>query len=534
MPAAQPSVAMNAIPKYLLLVIAIPALALAAATTCNLLVMARVNELWSKDDILREWDRGNMLVSALIAPYPREEISRKIAPEITVLGSSRSFNLHDFAFSRSFFNLTGRFGTVGIVKSFQGAPQLLAEHGNPRYVFIFLDYWWFMTPTTDKGGDGAVMTRRNQGNPLWGALPQRLRQILSAATLPTTLLRQGLLSIGNYRAALGGQLHGQDGIRRVGLTAYTTDTGIGPDGAYYGLRLREGDYPGKSCLYVNDLEARRRLPHGAYQPGQRIDPARMAAAREMIHRLEVAGIRTITIIPPLAPSMAALYRSDSDYAYIDQWRNLAKAEFGKIWDFHDPRDLESGECEFMDDIHGGDVTYLRILDHIGKEDADVKSILNADLVSSLIKEFEGRNFVTSRGLWTFLPPLPPPLSKAPPDGVTVSPPTAPPRPRTIETMRAERREVNDTFLADMPDYPKRVYDIVATVKRTMFQGWRLGLALTASALFLAAMFALWLLRIRRSLPAPSQRDAFNDNDLAQLSRRQKLLVAEIKSLSAHR
>lgn len=523
---------MNRLHRYVWIVLGVPLTLLAFIGGANLLFMTRLNELLTIDEAAAIWRGGNTLFNALTIADPRPKVISELNPDIIVLGSSRSFHMRDYAFTRSFFSLGGGLRHSGIVDPamFEQQRQFLREMAHPKYLFLFLDYWWFMEgPSSAPSAAGSVATKE--------AIPGRTlidpgasAHLFKALTLPTTLLKTSTLEPRRYLDVLAGREGGDHGgLKRIGYGAVISNTGFGSDGSYYYLWLRNTDFPGRNCNHLGDIAAKQLLPHGAYRPGQKISSTNVGAVQDMIRHLERDGTKVIPILPPIAPSIIAHYDLDPRYQYIHEWRATMKSAIPGVWDFHDPRTFGSGECEFIDDIHGGDVTYLRILELIGEQDPSIRPILQMDRISELIRDFQGRQFVTSHGLGALLPPLPPRVEAAEPVAATPEPErnTASPPPATDTQDRhsllmSERHAANADFLARMPDYEQRVYQRVQNIKNREITMIRLTTALVVVIVSFAVLL-LWQVRrldqaagSRSDDPRPSLKDI--EADLANVRR----------------
>ncbi|RAU21841.1 hypothetical protein CU669_11075 [Paramagnetospirillum kuznetsovii] len=518
---------MPSIRRFLVVAVAFPLVLITAVAAGNLVFMARLRELWSADRVVEVWSRGNILFNPINIEDVRPRIVRALDPDVMVLGSSRSFNVHDYAFRRSFFNLGGWLtrSTAFDVGSFQAVPRKVLKYGRPRYLFFFLDYWWVMTSPEAKTQISSNESRQSLQQDIYERLPSAVRQILKASVLPSTFLSAGHLTLRQYFDVLRGRGGYADDIVRIGYVANLNEIGFGPDGAYYGLRLRAADQAGRICD-LGDLSNRKRLPHGAYRPGQQLDPLKVAALKSMLTELEASSIRVIPILPPLAPSVVTRYQSDPDYAFVDEWRNTMKQMLPGVWDFHDSRALGSTDCEFHDDIHGGDVTYLRILERMGLESDEIRQLLNTGNITAAIRQFSGRRLVTGYGLLSRLAPLP------------VTHPPLPPQQRTQassgqkwthESVMADRLAANKDFLDGMPDYRKYIYDLLANIKKHSFQGYGVSLAAVGISLALLVSVGWFCLGILRRLPL-AMPSAHMDEDLIQTARRQGMAFEALRRL----
>ena len=124
---------------------------------------------------------------------------------------------------------------------------------------------------------------------------------------------------------------------------------------------------------------------------QKVDESRFQTMRRTIERLDTEGIRVITFLPPLAPTvLAAMARNAQGYRYIDEVRARMPGISAHHYDFHDGRAMHTSDCEFVDGFHGGDVTFGRLLDAIATDPSSgLSPYFAAEKVREAIKRFAG-------------------------------------------------------------------------------------------------------------------------------------------------
>ena len=102
------------------------------------------------------------------------------------------------------------------------------------------------------------------------------------------------------------------------------------------------------------------------------------------------GIKTVFILAPVAPiKLLELAKSPERHGYIDEIRQAFFHKLTNYYDMLDPRKFGSGDCEFEDGNHGGEVTYLRMLLAIDRHDRSAfNGYFEALLAEQLIAEHE--------------------------------------------------------------------------------------------------------------------------------------------------
>lgn len=396
--------------RYVALVTGMSGAVCALVFSLNLFFMYRVNEFWSIEDVIRanlDTSSAGVLYNGLThsSDY-REGMAAVIRPRIMAIGSSRAFSVRDYFFNDTYMGLGGYFRGSHDFKysQFESARQLIAAiDPNLKVLFVFVDYWWFMADVSEDAA-GQVTARKHprnggyHGNDTSFIDRYFIYQFFRSAVYPLTMLESRALTMDRFYDVLSGRVSTRiGGVEKVGYDAVLNDSGFARDGSYYYLRLR--GRKGDSCRHAGDFAAKQKLPHGAYRPGQRIDPRKVDAFKRFVKNIRRAGVHVVPIIPPLAPSMIERMSGDPSYKFIDDWRDLMRREIPGIWDFHDPRGIGSEECEFMDDVHGGDVTLMRIFDAIAHGDARLRPLINAERIENLIARYHGSPFVADYGLW---------------------------------------------------------------------------------------------------------------------------------------
>ena len=95
--------------------------------------------------------------------------------------------------------------------------------------------------------------------------------------------------------------------------------------------------------------------------------------REFVSLVQYARrekIRLITFLTPLPNRILdVMARMADKYDYIEELRLQLPGASEHYYDFLDHRSFGSSDCEFIDGKHGGEVTYLRLLQEIGLDPA---------------------------------------------------------------------------------------------------------------------------------------------------------------------
>lgn len=476
---------MNKFKKYIISLAFLVMFPIIISASLNILFMFKINEFTKIDDVIEAQQNGKVLFNGLLnqSPY-KSKMAELTQPIIISFGSSRSFGVREFFFKKSFYNLGGGLPeTEQTLKGFLRSPG--SAFNKLRYVLIYLDFWAFMIDGVDeKVAIQAIKKNKIRQKKVkidFGAYPEFkntwLYRLGRASILPFSLMESGVLTFDGYIGVLSGNISDQlDGIKKIGYGAVFAETGFGVDGSYYYLYLRNNPIVTEKCSLAGQWEAKKKFVHGAYRPGQKVDPRKIEKLATQLRILEENGITGIPIIPPMASSLLDyIDREPSGYEHIDEWRTLMKEKIPAVWDFHDLRDIGVSECEMIDDIHAGDILHMRMIREIAKNDPDFRAMLEVDRIDSLIEEFSGRRNVRTYGLRKAIN-----YGKIDAEVVRIKAATlkrkvliakkttqeqARPKLTRSERLRQMNVDRNDAFLANNPDFELRLFELVKQTNR---------------------------------------------------------------------
>ena len=303
-------------------------------------------------------------------------------PEVVAIGSSRVLQIRAGSFAQPFVNL-GR--TVNYPDEAVKLIDDMLAISRPRVALLGVDFWWF-----NPGMKFAFTfdTHRVRGGELSS----------DALLAPVRWLLEGKLDARTFRdIATGGHPLRVEGVPMFGVQAGTRGNGFAGDGSYYYLGTVYGRSAAEDPRFADTL-GRIARNEGQFRRAEAPDEERLARLKYAVARLEAAGVRVITFLPPVAGRVLAALRQDGDgYAYIDRARRRL-AEIGRHhYDFHDPAILGAGDCEFVDGFHGGDVLFARILERIGADpDSGLAPYLNLEQLRSVIDNNKNRSLADDR------------------------------------------------------------------------------------------------------------------------------------------
>jgi hypothetical protein len=114
-------------------------------------------------------------------------------------------------------------------------------------------------------------------------------------------------------------------------------------------------------------------------------PAALQLLTDLIAELNDKSVEVVLMVPPMAASLRASLARDPENRLMPLWRDSIRPLGQRVFDFDDIAVLGSSDCEFIDDVTGGEVAYMRILDAIGNFGGTVLSqSIDRDMVASLI------------------------------------------------------------------------------------------------------------------------------------------------------
>ncbi|SDF88622.1 hypothetical protein [Desulfovibrio legallii] len=310
-----------------------------------------------------------------------------VKPEVVALGSSRVMQFRGAYFRKSFLNVGGTAGNLPVLRSTLDA--MLRLH-RPEAVILGLDFWWFM--------------------PQWNPDPFKEEPPTSGSYVynldslkkPWTWLLEGKIS---WRDLLGPVLpRSLGGFRddRYGIMAQQTDDGFGSDGSWYYTgeitgQKRPFDYRFEDTLKQVRYGIKAFAPSPPLKDSRDvggISTAHLDAFAEIYCRLKARGIATYVFIAPLSATVLdALRAREADYPHLFRLRDALLARGVDVMDFTDPRTFASGDCEFVDGFHGGEVAYARILRDMADRWSSLLAFVDMGKINDVIRDWRGHALV---------------------------------------------------------------------------------------------------------------------------------------------
>lgn len=357
----------------------------------SLVFLLRSGELLELDEVVeKQVENGAFYGNAL----RDNEVAYKLAlfkhhqPEVVVLGSSRALQIRDQFFTVPFVNM-GRAMTE--VESAAPIIETLIAGPKPKLLIISVDFWWF-NPTLRQ----ARLELRNSREAIDIVIPRSTSFELIPKTVfaPIQWVRNGLISARLVKETILGV---KKQPARLGVGAVNGKILYAPDGSfvYYWVvgSAAEADEP--SYFQFRGTLRDTALPTGYFAPADRPDEVVLEQFNALLARAQAEGIATITFLAPLAPpAYDSLMKPSDRTGYLNQLRQALFETNSYHRDYLDPSQFDSPPCEFADGMHGGEITYLRILVDIAEDSASgLHEFFDSEAAEEIIEKYSGRAMV---------------------------------------------------------------------------------------------------------------------------------------------
>jgi hypothetical protein len=323
----------------------------------------------------RQAETGEKYGAALAyRPYAfKLERYRMVQPDVLLVGSSRVMAFAGEGFTASVYNAGGAANTIDQAMAFIDAA--LAIH-KPKSILLGLDFWWF-NPNRDDEIDTTMQDT------------DAIRIGLAQLAKPLAWLSTGRISAGQLATGL---LPGYQAPPGIGALAQFVGQGWDRHGRYDYGKLYEGSLDSEDEKFERTLE-RLRKARASSKFNVAVMPfdESIAELNSIVSKLRAAGIEVVLFLPPVAPPVLAQLTDNPDDVLIPAWVDAVWATGAPVVDVQDPAEIGSGPCEFIDGFHGGEVTYLRILDRIAsQQDLLLGRAIDRAAVQGLIESNAGR------------------------------------------------------------------------------------------------------------------------------------------------
>lgn len=288
---------------------------------------------------------------------------RALKPDVLIVGSSRVMAFAGEAFLGTVYNSGGAANTLDQAVAFIRAAK---EIHKPKAILLGLDFWWF-NPNRD---DEIDITAQDS---------DRIDLSLSQLMAPVEWIGDGEVTMGEFFATLTAPRPG------IGALAQFHDQGWDKFGRYDYGELYDGRMKSEDEQFERTLERLRKAKASSkFSVRVAPDAGAIAELSSLLNELRAGGIDVTVLLPPVAAPVLAELTLSPEQVLLPAWQTAMQGLGVPVIDVQDPAGVASEPCEFIDGFHGGEVTYLRILDRIAGGSDVLASAIDRGKVQRLI------------------------------------------------------------------------------------------------------------------------------------------------------
>lgn len=303
-------------------------------------------------------------------PYKIERAKLRQA-DVILLGSSRAMQFVADPWLVPAINAGGAMRDMESGEIFVNA---VLERYRPKQVIIALDWWWLSkTRRPDNPDDASPET------------PLTLHEFLQ----PAAWLWNGVLTPRDLWTLLFSPESMKPGI---GIPARFRDSGWDTFGHYdYGIGLARTSNSADVRFAATLEDVARKSKRNDRAPWHPISESYWQRLESLIRQLRDHGVEVVLLMPPVAAPLYDWLAAQPEPNIVNEVRRRLSTLPVPTYDFHDPRSVGTDPCEFVDGIHGGEVTFLRVIDAVAADPASrLGSEVDRTLIQRLITENAGR------------------------------------------------------------------------------------------------------------------------------------------------
>lgn len=297
-------------------------------------------------------------------------------PQVIAIGSSRAMQVRGRFFKSSFVNLGGGVSNVPELEAL--AASLRSDSVKAKYAIVFVDPWWF---------NGAY-AESPSGIPNLQSPPE-------VVSLP--LVKAAMLAMTN-----GNWLSESRHSSNLGIHSILTGEGFAKDGSYHYTSVLSGsDHNFGDVRFADTFD---RIQHGnrRFQRGDHVDAPLLRRACTALRSINETVGAMVVIAPPFAVPVWSKMQSGG-YGYIAEAHAGLAQCLGDV-QFHDfssgDRVPGGSDCEFVDGLHGGDVTYARMLVAVARDDLRLAGHVDQEFMQDFIAANAGHAGGLTTALFT--------------------------------------------------------------------------------------------------------------------------------------
>lgn len=335
------------------------------------LILTRSGEYMTIDKIIEKQQKTKGFYGSAIlqrAFYYKQHLYAKVQPDVTTLGSSRVLGFRQQDFNVPFVNM----GSLSELNEVIEVSKALYKDKKPSLVILGVDFWWFHPDAENRALNRSPENPHIEANDLF----QPLNWILS-----------GKMKWKHIRDIMGGA------SPDIGIAGISYQDGFDPAAAYYYTSIVTGQKQPEDFKFAVNLK-KIKTSDRKYAHSKVMSDVQWPKITGLLDDLKKQGIKVLVFIPPLATPLYKKMEETGGYQYVTTFRRKLKEAAETLgmpfFDYHDGGPPGSNDCEFVDGHHGGTVIYQRILDDMGKKDADLAKRLRQQNIASNLRIFAGQ------------------------------------------------------------------------------------------------------------------------------------------------
>lgn len=267
---------------------------------------------------------------------------------IWTLSSSTVLQFRSQMFDTSFYNAGF---TIVSIYDFRQFLKSLPDNKYPDYLIIGLNHFMFNSAVPSSNSCRSVDSWQN-------AFTFYPNQSVYINIYKDLILGKYTFSSFQYDKS----------IFKIGINGFVTDNGFRNDGSrYYGgqiVKLLNNDSTARDYHYLLTFDRIKQGDRG-FQYCKSVDPNALLELSELLQYCKDHKINVIAFLPPFADIVYNKMIESNNYNYLNELFNKVKPIFAKynfeVYDFSHVSLCGSNDNETLDGLHGGAVTYQRLL-----------------------------------------------------------------------------------------------------------------------------------------------------------------------------
>lgn len=293
--------------------------------------------------------------------------------DILALGSSRVLQFRSEMFTSSFYN-SGY--TISSLNDFLPFIKSIPKNRLPNVLIIGLDQWMFnynwdkLKKTKDKDYWSSSFTMIPKGKILFNVYKDFFKKKIQFS--PTKLAN--------------------DSIIKIGMNAYINNKGFRNDGSmFYGSQIEKLLNNDNSANDYNLNDTYKRINNGKrnMEYGEAINKESLIVLDTFLNYCKQNDVFVVGFAPPFAIAAINKMNELGKYAYMSNIEPECNKLFNKynyeFYNYSNPSIIGANDSNNIDGMHGGEVTYLKMLLNILDSDSKLNGFTN---VNQLKKDLE--------------------------------------------------------------------------------------------------------------------------------------------------